>query len=233
MKRFALLLAALAFAAPAPTHWRILGPGGGGSLYHPTISPHDSRTALVACDMTGAYLTRDGGAHWRIINLGETVSGFFFDPVNANVIYALGEGLFRTADGGDTWQRFYPRDAYMSTGDDHASGSLHAGGQPVPAITAFAIDPADSRILYLAQGTAFFTSFDSGAHWQPSANLPERASRIWVDPKSLPGDRILYVAGPNALYIRRNGKWRTSAQEVWVFPIPSGPLMMMIMFCLY
>ena len=80
MRRIAFLLAALAIAAPAPTRWRILGPGGGGSLFHPTVSPHDSRIALVACDMTGAYLTRDGGAHWRIVNLGETVSGFFFDP---------------------------------------------------------------------------------------------------------------------------------------------------------
>src|SRR6266542_318696 len=115
MKRLVLLLAALAVAAPVPSRWRIVGPGGGGSVFHPTISPHDSRIALVACDMTGAYLTRDGGAHWRIFNLGETVRGFFFDPINSSVIYALGEGLFRTADGGDSWQRFYPPGAYMST----------------------------------------------------------------------------------------------------------------------
>src|SRR3954449_2446853 len=98
MKRLALLLAALAMAAPAPPRWRPVGPGGGGSVSHPAISPHDSRIALVACDMTGAYLTRDGGAHWRIINLGETIRGFFFDPIAAGVIYALGEGLFRTSD---------------------------------------------------------------------------------------------------------------------------------------
>jgi hypothetical protein len=65
MRRLPLLIAAVfACAAPAPRAdgWRILGPGGGGSLFHPTVSPHDSRTALVACDMTGAYLTHDGGA---------------------------------------------------------------------------------------------------------------------------------------------------------------------------
>ncbi|MEO8370230.1 MAG: hypothetical protein ABI806_13605, partial [Candidatus Solibacter sp.] len=211
MKRLALLLAALAFAAPEPTRWRILGPGGGGSLYHPTISPHDSRIALVACDMTGAYLTRDGGAHWRIFNLGETVRGFFFDPLNPTVYYAIAEGLFRSADAGDSWQRLYPRDAYMSTGDDHASGSLHVAGKQVPAVTAFAIDPTDSRSLYLAQGAAFSTSFDAGVHWRAEPALPAPARRIWVDSKSLPGDRTLYIAGPNALYIRKDGKWRTSA----------------------
>src|ERR1017187_6985685 len=60
MRRLSLAIAAaLACAAPPPgaPGWRILGPGGGGSLFHPTVSPHDSRTALVACDMTGSYLT--------------------------------------------------------------------------------------------------------------------------------------------------------------------------------
>ena len=97
-----VIAAALACAAPAPLApgWRILGPGGGGSLYHPTISPHDSRTALVACDMTGAYLTRDGGATWRIFNLGETVRSFLFDPIDPNVIYATGDGVFRTGEAG-------------------------------------------------------------------------------------------------------------------------------------
>src|ERR1039458_10875187 len=74
MRRLSLAIAAtLACAAPPPgaPGWRILGPGGGGSVFHPTVSPHDSRTALVACDMTGSYLTRDGGATWRIFNLGE------------------------------------------------------------------------------------------------------------------------------------------------------------------
>src|ERR1035438_6634120 len=105
MRRLWLVIAAaLACAAPPPgaPGWRILGPGGGGSLFHPTISPHDSRTALVACDMTGAYLTRDGGATWRIFNLGETVQSFLFDPIDARAIYALGMGVFRSGDAGET-----------------------------------------------------------------------------------------------------------------------------------
>src|SRR5450631_1074929 len=68
MRRLSLGIAAVlvcAAAAPLDEGWRIIGPGGGGSLYHPTVSPHDSRTALVACDMTGAYITHDGGATWQ------------------------------------------------------------------------------------------------------------------------------------------------------------------------
>ena len=51
---------ALAFAGadtpgPAPRFdaWRIIGPGGGGTMIAPTISPHDSNIVIEHCDMTG------------------------------------------------------------------------------------------------------------------------------------------------------------------------------------
>jgi photosystem II stability/assembly factor-like uncharacterized protein len=215
MRRPWLAIAAvLAWAAPQPQPhpdgWRIIGPGGGGSLYHPTISPHDSRTALVACDMTGAYLTRDGGATWRIVNLGDTVQFFVFDPLDANVIYAGAGGVFRSVDAGASWKRFFPRDAQTGTGDDHASGGLRSGGAPIEPATALGVDPADSRSLYLAMGSAIWTSPDAGASWQKSADLPGPARHIWIDRHSPPGDRTLYIAGRDALYIRSEGKWRTT-----------------------
>ena len=104
-------------AAPLDERWSIIGPGGGGSLYHPTVSPHDSRTVLVACDMTGAYITHDGGATWRIFNLGEPVQFFLFDPIDANAIYAGDSGVFRSGDAGETWKRFFPGEARIKTTD--------------------------------------------------------------------------------------------------------------------
>ena len=59
----------LADSIPRQSTWKIIGPGGGGAQFIPTISPHDSRTVLVACDMTGAYITHDGGQNWREFNL--------------------------------------------------------------------------------------------------------------------------------------------------------------------
>src|ERR1039457_4248808 len=212
MRGLVLVIGVLACAAaPLDERWSIIGPGGGGSLLHPTGSQHDDRTALVACDMTGAYITHDGGATWRIFNLGEPVQFFVFDPLDANVIYANAGGVFRSADAGATWQRFFPRDVQTITmGDDHASARLQTTADPSGEVSAMAIDPADSRAHYLALGTALWTSNDGGAAWQKAADLPGRVRQIWIDPRSLRGDRTLYAAGPDALYVRRQGSWRTS-----------------------
>jgi photosystem II stability/assembly factor-like uncharacterized protein len=160
--------------------------------------------------MTGAYLTRDGGATWRMFNLGDAVRFFAFDPLDVNVIYALTTGAFRSSDGGATWIRFFPLAAQVGLGDDHASGDLLVAGRPIAPVTALAIDPADSYSLYLAQGSALSFTADRGATWQKLAELPGPARRIWIDPRSPKGDRTLYAAGANAFYIRREGKWRTT-----------------------
>ena len=209
-----VLAAALALTAFAPREdrWRVIGPGGGGALFHPTVSPHDPRTALVSCDMTGNYITTDGGGRWRTFNLGGPVQFFLFDPVDPRVIYAKAGALFRSSDGGTTWARFFPRAvAKITMGEDHASLTLHVAGGPRGDVGAMAIDPGDSRVLYLALDSALWTSSDGGATWQKSADLPGRGRRMWIDPRSSKADRTLYVAGPDAVYRRQAGSWRTGA----------------------
>src|SRR5882757_8731158 len=104
----ALLVTAL-FSAPSNDGWKIIGPGGGGAQYFPTISPHDPNHVLVACDMTGSYLTEDGGAHWRMFNLGGTTRSFAWDPKDRNVLYANNNGLYRSGDSGHSWKLIYPQ----------------------------------------------------------------------------------------------------------------------------
>jgi photosystem II stability/assembly factor-like uncharacterized protein len=213
--RLILVLAAglaLTASAAAEDRWRIIGPGGGGALFHPTVSPHDPRTALVACDMTGNYITTDGGGRWRNFNLGTAAQFFVFDPNDPRVIYAKAGALFRSADGGSTWARFLPSTvARVTMGDDHASLTLHGGSEPRGDVGAMAVDSADSRVLYLAIGAALWTSADGGATWRKSADLPAPGRRIWIDPRSSKADRSLYVAGPDAIYRRQAGAWRTGA----------------------
>jgi photosystem II stability/assembly factor-like uncharacterized protein len=209
-----VLAAALALTASATSEdrWRGIGPGGGGALFHPTVSPHDPRTALVACDMTGSYITTDAGSRWRTFNLGGAVEFFLFDPIDPRVIYAKAGALFRSTDGGMTWARFFPGTvAKVTMGDDHASHKFHVASGPRGDIGAMAIDPKDSRTLYLAIDSALWTSSDGGTTWRKSADLPGRARRMWIDPGSSKADRTLSLAGPDAIYRRQAGAWRTGA----------------------
>jgi photosystem II stability/assembly factor-like uncharacterized protein len=151
-----------------------------------------------------------------MFNLGAPARFFVFDPREANVMYAEADGLFRSSDGGATWSRFLPRaDAIrkITMGDDHAGMRLFVDDGPPLNHTAFAIDPADSQSMLLATSgsdkTALWQSVDGGGSWRRIADLGGRVSRIWIDAHSLPGDRTLYLAGPNAIYTWQDGRWRT------------------------
>src|SRR5215831_4009422 len=173
MRRLLLLSAAIVLGAPAPgPEWRVIGPGGGGTLFYPTVSPHDPRTVLAACDMTGAYVTHNGGVTWKMVNLGAPPRFFAFDPRDARVMYAEANGLFRGSDGGMTWTRFLPRDSEINKatlGDDHAEARLYTSGMVPLSHSAFAIDPADSRSMLVATGSgqkgAMWQSLDGGQSW--------------------------------------------------------------------
>src|SRR5258706_14596102 len=105
----ATLLLCLACAwAERPGDFRVIGPGGGGAMFNPTISPHDANTVLVSCDMTGSYITHDGGRTWRMFNLRGVVNFFVFDPVDPKTMYAHATGLWRSTDGGERRELGYP-----------------------------------------------------------------------------------------------------------------------------
>lgn len=198
-------------AAPCLDAWRIIGPGGGGAQFVPTVSPHSANRVLVACDMTGSYITDDGGQSWRMFNLRGATRWFVFDPSDERVIYAYGIGLWRSSDSGRTWDLVYPDPAKI-TGilmpDDHAGVILQTGGARAPAMTALAVDPADSRRLYAVIGGVFHESADRGAAWRAGQSLPGGGRRIYVDPNSRSGDRTLYVVAAAGVSVRRSGQWQ-------------------------
>jgi len=219
-----LVLAALALAAPAddrPGNFKIIGPGGGGAMFHPTISPHDPNTVLVSCDMTGAYITHDGGKSWRMFNLRGVVEFFVFDPKNKNVMYAQATGLWRSKDGGETWSLVYPKPSALKAirmNSDHSDEDIIADPDPLANISAMAVDPEDSQTFFVASGNlakgvfALFSSHDAGDTWSKLADLPDLANKIWVNPHSPSADRSLFIAGPHFLAKRTaSGTQRMSA----------------------
>ena len=89
----ALTSGATQHGAAGPGQWRVIGPGGGGAQFFPAVSPHDSSTVLVACDMAGAYITHDGGRSWRMFNLRAPARFFAFDPLAQKSPFRQGQAL--------------------------------------------------------------------------------------------------------------------------------------------
>src|SRR5256714_12613151 len=147
-----LFFAAGIHADSRPGNFRIIGPGGGGAMFHPTISPHDPNTILVGCDMTGAYISQDAGKSWRMFNLRGVVQFFVFDPLNKHVLYAQANGLWRSLDNGETWSLVYPKPSAVRgirMNSDHSDEDIISDPDPLDgSITAMAIDPADSEPFY-------------------------------------------------------------------------------------
>ncbi|MDE3113285.1 MAG: glycosyl hydrolase [Chloroflexota bacterium] len=128
----------------------------------------------------GVYKTTDGGRSWKNVGLGETrnISTVCVDPRDANVVYvaALGHahgrnrerGVFRSRDGGATWQRVLFR--------DERTGAID-----------LSMDPNNPRILYAAlwetvrlphtmisggPGSGIFKTTDGGDTWTELTKKP-------------------------------------------------------------
>jgi photosystem II stability/assembly factor-like uncharacterized protein len=143
--------------------WRVIGPGGGGTMRRPAISPHDPKVVVLGCDMTGAYITLDGGASWRMFNLGSVPTAFAFDPSRPRTIYAGAEAVYRSDDGGRTWRMVLPDPAKNTVArsiGDHGDRVLFTDDPAYPGsgrsvtVHAIALDEDDSDRVYVVANAA-------------------------------------------------------------------------------
>jgi photosystem II stability/assembly factor-like uncharacterized protein len=164
-----------------------------------------------AVSASGLYRTVDGGAHWT--ELVEAANKGFpakphgriavaIAPSDGKVVYAFVEGvksaLFRSSDGGATWDRrddsqqmvwrpFYfanlivdptnPDRLFKPDGDliqslDGGKSFSSAGGGAHGDFHDVWIDPADSRQVIVGDDGGLWFSKDGGNRWWKSNNLP-------------------------------------------------------------
>ena len=107
---------------------------------------------------------------------------------NATIcVGTLGQGIWRSSDGGDTWLR------------------VRHGLYSECAVRALAVHPSDARVMYCGADTGVYRSEDSGEHWErldsPMSEIP-----IWalaIDPV----DPNIIFAGtrPAALFRSTDG----------------------------
>jgi photosystem II stability/assembly factor-like uncharacterized protein len=141
---------------------------------------------------TGMYRSRDGGHSWTRIGLDDSqqIGKIIVDPADPSVVYvaALGHpygpnkerGVFRTRDGGETWQRVL--------GDDDATGAIDLAFEPGNAKTIYAAMWQARRTPWniyppaSGPGSGLYKSTDGGDTWTPmhANGFPDRVGRIGV-----------------------------------------------------
>lgn len=148
------------------------------------------RLALQQRQQLGLLNKRTATADWQFVgpdNIGGRVVDVEFNPQNPQVVYAAAAtgGVFRSDDGGFSWQAVFDEMAVLTIGD-------------------IAVDPIEPDILYVGTGEAngghnnfpgggIYKSTDGGLNWRFSG-LENTASigRILVDP--LNHQRIVVAA---------------------------------------
>lgn len=198
-------------AAEAALSWTELGPGNiGGRTRALVIDPVQPGTMYAAGVSGGVWKSVNAGGQWRWISdefshLG--VSALALDPINPKVLYAgtgevftrgpRGNGIYRTADGGETWQHL----AFTGNNVD-----FHY-------VSDIVVSRRDPRLLYAATETGVWRSLDRGATWTRTLagatgcdDLVIRTTRT--------ADVVLASCGRRGGSIWRNAQ--AHAQGLWV-----------------
>ncbi|MEZ5962624.1 MAG: glycoside hydrolase [Planctomycetota bacterium] len=164
--------------AVAPSAPQVMYVGTGEGLQRPDLSIGD-----------GVYKSSDGGDTWRNVGLGDAqqIPQVAVDPHDPNRVFvaALGHpyganeerGVFRSLDGGDTWQKVLYRDA-----DTGAFDVLFAARD---ARTVFAVlwsgrqAPWEIGGSWELPGAGLYKSTDGGDAWRQVTNgLPGAADGL-------------------------------------------------------
>ena len=126
--------------------------------------PHNAGWFFALTD-SGIFVSKDSGAHWHGITLGDSASypasrTLVIDPYNADVMYAgtSGRGIYKTTDAGKSWSQ------------------RNAGLDSLSLLTSdvddLKIDPSKPDNIFGAiRGIGVVKSSDGGANWTKLATI--------------------------------------------------------------
>jgi len=175
---------------------RHLGPGtmSGRISAIDGVAADEGKTIYVGAAGGGVWKTTNAGASFKSVfdKYTQSIGAIAIDQKNKNTVYvgtgesnmrnsvSIGDGLYKTTDGGDNWSR--------------------VGLDSTEHIAKIAIDPSNSNILYVAapgplwsdsKHRGLYKSTDAGKTWDKILYISEKAgvADVSIDP-----------ANPNIVY---------------------------------
>lgn len=152
-------------------------------------------------EKSGLYKSVDGGANWKKLTKGLPTTtedglsriGFCIAPSNSNRLYATVDadkngGIYRSDDGGESWQMANPDERLWSRGTDFAEVK---------------VDPKNADIVYSAN-VVTWKSTDGAKTWKAFRGAPggDDYHRIWINPDN---PNIILIASDQGAIVTVNG----------------------------
>lgn len=130
------------------------------------VNPISDTTVYAGTSSAGIFKSTDGGNTWALDDTGMPITGVWsiaIDPKNPNIVYASvqNDDIYKSTDDGDTWV------------------SSSNGLPPGYIVSAIAIDPNNTQILYatLVDNSGVYESTDGGSSWTAlTSGLPASAA---------------------------------------------------------
>ena len=190
--------------------WRCIGPHRGGRTVGAVGIPNQPNVFFIGVNNGGVWKTTDyGRTWWPIFDEAPTgsVGDIAVSPSNPNVIYvgsgeglqrpdlSVGDGVYKSTDGGKTW--------------------INTGLKDAQQIGGMAIDPKnENRVFVAALGHPYgpntergvYRTLDGGKTWERVLYKDENtgAIQVTIDPKN---SDIIYAD----MWAGRQGPWENGA----------------------
>ncbi|PHI18875.1 hypothetical protein CEQ90_15645 [Lewinellaceae bacterium SD302] len=191
-------------------NWTTRGPANiGARINTVAIHPDDDDIMFVGFSRGGVWRTTNGGQDWIPVfdeQLYLSIGDIEFDPIDPNIIYVgtgdpnissnfmIGDGVYRSTDGGDSWE------------------NIGWGGLNI--VTQIRIHPTSPDTIYAAaMGVPFerdtvrglYRTHDGGQNWEQVLFVSNQAGII---------DLVMDVNNPNRLFASSWDRIRNNEESI-------------------
>ncbi|RMD91350.1 MAG: hypothetical protein D6814_18360, partial [Calditrichaeota bacterium] len=172
------------------------------------INPKNAHT-LWAATTEGTFLSCDAGSSWRKVLDVVMATDIAIDPADTNVVFVAcggmgspGHGIYRTLDGGNTWEKLSMGPSGPSTFSGKAMLSI---SQSSPNIIYASIGNSDGELVSKNFKTWLMKSVDGGETWEAVSTVDYSRHQGWYSHYA-----IVHPQNPDIVYCGGVNLWKST-----------------------